>query len=218
MGRPRSRTPSRKRSHRRSLSRSKNTRKSRHHSSERKSSKYRHRSDSSDSSTARYKASSSSKYKSSRNKKRDSRSPSSHRGHRFRRSTSSSDSSSQSGGSSSSSSSSRESKRTHRSSSAEKQQKKKPSSTYMDKIRSMRTPTPPPSQKLNFDAGMEFLDKRQVSDALEEINANEFRPKTFNSSTNKNEKIDADSIKVKGEPKVNKIDINDDPLFHQKVC
>lgn len=79
----------------------------------------------------------------------------------------------------------------------------------------MRTPTPP---KLNFEAGMEFLDKRHVSDSLEEINANEFRPKTFNSSTNsKNDKSDADIIKVKGEAKAVKMDTNDDPLFHQKV-
>lgn len=84
----------------------------------------------------------------------------------------------------------------------------------MDKIRSIRTPTPP---KLNFDAGMEFLDKRQISDALEELNANEFKPKTFNSAANKSEKTDADVIKVKGELRINKTDANDDPLFHQKV-
>lgn len=65
---------------------------------------------------------------------------------------------------------------------------------------------------------MEFLDKRQVSDALEELNANEFRPKTFNSSANdKNDKSDADIIKLKGEVKATKTDTNDDPLFHQKV-
>lgn len=65
---------------------------------------------------------------------------------------------------------------------------------------------------------MEFIEKRQVSDALEEINANEFKPKAFNSSANnKSEKSDADVIKVKGEIRVNKSDSNDDPLFHQKV-
>lgn len=64
---------------------------------------------------------------------------------------------------------------------------------------------------------MEFLDKRQISDALEELNANEFRPKSFNSSTNKSEKSDADVVKVKGEPRIQKVDSNDDPLFHQKV-
>lgn len=207
MGRSRSRSSSRKRSRRRSSSRSKHSKKSRHRTPERKSSKYRHRSDSSsDSSAHRYKASSSSKYKSFRHKKRDSRSPSSsHRSRRFRRSTSSSDSTKSSSKSSSRSSSS-----------SDKQQRKKPSSSYMDKIRSIRTPTPPP-QKSNFDAGMEFLDKRQISDALEELNANEFRPKSFNSSTNKSEKSDADVVKVKGEPRIQKIDSNDDPLFHQKV-
>lgn len=209
MGRSRSRTSSRKRSRRRSSSRSRHSKKSRHRSPERKSSKYRQRSDSSsDSSAHRYKASSSSKYKSSRHKKRDSRSPSSsHRSRRFRRSTSSSDSTKSSSNSSSSSRSS---------SSSDKQQRKKPSSSYMDKIRSIRTPTPPP-QKLNFDTTMEFLDKRQISDALEELNANEFRPKSFNSSTNKSEKLDSDVVKVKGEPRIQKFDSNDDPLFHQKV-
>lgn len=86
----------------------------------------------------------------------------------------------------------------------------------MDKIRSIRTPTPPP-EKSNFDAGMEFLDKRQISDALEELNANEFRPKSFNSSTNKSGKSDADVVIVKGKPRIQKVDSNDDPLFHQKV-
>lgn len=87
----------------------------------------------------------------------------------------------------------------------------------MDKIRTMRTPTPPPS-KLNFDASMEFLEKRHVTDSLAEINANEFKPKTFSSSTNtKGEKTDADIIKLKGVARCIKTDTNDDPLFHQKV-
>lgn len=82
----------------------------------------------------------------------------------------------------------------------------------------MRTPTPPPPSKLNFEASLEFLDKRHVSDAIDEVNANEFRPKVFNSSANnKNEKSDADIIKVKGEVKAIKTEANDDPLFHQKV-
>lgn len=79
----------------------------------------------------------------------------------------------------------------------------------------MRTPTPP---KLNFDASMEFLEKRHVSDSLAEINANEFKPKTFSTASNsKGEKSDADVLKVKGELKSIKLDSNDDPLFHQKV-
>lgn len=203
MGRSRSRTPSRKKSRRRSTSRSKHSKKSRHRTPDRKSSKYRQRSvSSSDSSSNRYK-SSSSKY-SSKRKKRDSKSPS--RSRRHRRSTSPSNSSSRS-----SSSSSSPSKNSRRSSSP----KNKPSSNYIEKIRAMRTPTPP---KLNFDTSMEFLDKRQVSDSLAEINANEFRPKTFSSTTNsKGEKSDADLIKVKGEVRATKIDSNDDPLFHQQV-
>lgn len=203
MGRSRSRSLSRKKSHRRSSSRSKHSKKSRHRTPEKKSSKYRHRSGSS-SSTERY--ISSSKYKSKRQKRRDSRSPSSsHRRHRGRRSSSSSSSSSSSRSSQSSGGSS-DSKNTH-----------KPSSSYVDKIRAMRTPTPPPS-KQNFEASLEFLDKRHVSDAIDEVNANEFRPKAFNSSANnKNDKSDADVIKIKGETKANKTDSNDDPLFHQKV-
>lgn len=88
----------------------------------------------------------------------------------------------------------------------------------MDKIRSLRTPTPPPS-KLNFDASMEFLDKRHVSDSLTDINADEFRPKAFSSSSNvKKGKSDADILKVKGETRPIKTDSNDDPLFHENVC
>lgn len=198
MGRSRSRTPSRKKSHRRSTSRSKNSKKSRHRTPERKSSKYRQRSvSSSDSSSNRYK-SSSSKY-SSKRKKRESKSPS--RSRRHRRTTSSSSSS--------------ESSNSSRSSSPERP-RNKASSNYIEKIRSMRTPTPPPTA-LNFDATIELLDKRHVSESLAEINADEFRPKTFTSTANSKEKSDADIIKIKGEIRPTKTDSNDDPLFHQKV-
>lgn len=85
----------------------------------------------------------------------------------------------------------------------------------MDKIRSIRTPTPP---KLNFDASMEILDKRHAVDSLADINADEFKPKAFNSSANvKPGKSEADIIKIKGETRPIKVDSNDDPLFHQKV-
>lgn len=80
----------------------------------------------------------------------------------------------------------------------------------MDKIRSIRTPTPP---KLNFDASMEVLDKRHATDSLADINADEFRPKAFNSKSGKAEDI----IKIKGETRPIKADTNDDPLFHQTV-
>lgn len=201
MGRSRSNSLSHKKSRRRSSSRSKHSKKSRHRTPEKKSSKYRRRSQSSsDSSADRYK--SSSKHKIKRTKKGDSRSPSSHRSRNRRRSSSSSNSSSRSSNSSSNSSS--------------KLHRNKPSSSYVDKIRAMRTPTPPQS-KTNFEASVEFLDQRPVLDAIDEINANEFRPKTFNSSTNtKAEKSDSD-VKVKNEVKLNQTNINDDPLFHQKV-
>lgn len=91
----------------------------------------------------------------------------------------------------------------------------------MDRIRSIRTPTPPKAAQLNFDASMEFLDKRHVTESLADINADEFRPKTFSSSSS-NVKVGksdgADILKVKGETRPIKVDSNDDdPLFHQNV-
>lgn len=176
--------------------RSKDSKKSRHRSPEKKSSKYRSRS-SSDSSSSRYKSSSSYKKK---HHKRDSRSSS--RNRKRRRSSSSFSSSSSKSSSSSSSGRLRD---------------KKPSTSYVDKIRSMRTPTPP---KISFASTMEFFDKRLISDALEEINADTFVPKTFNSTVNANkanEKDEADVLKVKGEVRSSKIDVDDDPLFHRNV-
>lgn len=179
------------RSRSRSVSRKKSRRRSKHRTLDRKSSKYRthpRSASSSDSSSSRYK--SSSKYQNKRHRRRDSRSPSTYRTRHRKQSTSSSDSSSRS-------STSTELKKT---------------SSYIDRIRAIRTPTPP---KLNFEASMEFLDKRQVSDALDDINKNEFRPKTF-SSAKKSEIVDI--IKIKGETKATKLDsTDDDPLFHQKV-
>lgn len=84
----------------------------------------------------------------------------------------------------------------------------------------MRTPTPPnlDSKKQNFDASMELLDKRHATDSLADINADEFRPKAFNSTSSaKSGKSEADIIKIKGETRPIKTDSNDDPLFHQKV-
>lgn len=81
----------------------------------------------------------------------------------------------------------------------------------------MRTPTPP---KIEYTANLDFLDKRTVSDALDEINANKFVQKTFNSTGNADEIKDKESdvLKVKGELKVNKMDADgDDPLFHKNV-
>lgn len=67
---------------------------------------------------------------------------------------------------------------------------------------------------------MDYLDNRQTSDVIDEINADQFVPKTFNSATNTNQpkgsKNDLD-IKIKGEPKITKFDMNDDPLFHKNV-
>lgn len=208
MGRS-SRSPSRKKSSRRrspSRSRSRHSKKNRHRSPEKKSSKYRRSDSSSDTSTSRYK-SSSSKYKNKRHKKRDSRSPSNHR-RRYRRSSSSS---------SNSSSRSRDTSRnSSRSSSPDKLHKNKPSSSYADKIRAMRTPTPP---RITQTVNLDFLDERPVSDAIDEINADKFVQKTFNSSANdaKPDK-DTDVVKAKIEPRINKVNVDDDPLFHKNVC
>ncbi|XP_031637528.1 uncharacterized protein LOC116349966 isoform X2 [Contarinia nasturtii] len=165
----------------------------RHRTPERKSSKYRNRSDSSSNSSSSSRCKSSLKYKTKRQKRRDSRSrsPSIHRSRQRRRATSSSDSSS-----------------------SISMESRKPSSLYVDRIRAIRTPTPP---KLNFEASMQFLDKRQITDALSEINANEFRPKTFSSVNNTNVKQEMIDLIIKGEAKIQKIDAGDDPLFHQNV-
>lgn len=202
--RTRSKSPrSRKSSRRRSSSRT-HLKKGRFRSTERsrshKSSKYRHRSESenqSDSSSSRYK--SSSKHKSHRRSTQK---------RRHRRSSTSSSSSSSDNSRSSSNRSSSSSGKLH---------KNKPSSTYADKIRLLRTPSPP---KMTFSSAMDYLDGRQGNtDAIDEINADGFAPKTFNSATNTSSKANKTELdlKVKGDPKINKFDLNDDPLFHKNV-
>lgn len=76
----------------------------------------------------------------------------------------------------------------------------------------MRTPTPP---KITFSSNLEFLDNRVLSDALDEINADKFVPKAFNSAANANSnKKDEKIVEVKREAAVN---MEDDPLFHKNV-
>lgn len=208
MGRSRSsRSPPRRKSSRRrstSHSRSKHSKRNRHRSVERKPSKYRRSDSSSNSSSTRYK-SSSSKQKSRRHKRHDSRSPSYHRRrHRKSSSSSASDSSSPSPSRSSSSSSS-----------AGKLHKNRPSSSYVEKIRAMRTPTPP---KITLTTNLDFLDKKPTTDAIGEINSDKFVQKTFNSAIDvKPSNRDLEVLKVKGEPKINKSETVDDPLFHKNV-
>lgn len=65
---------------------------------------------------------------------------------------------------------------------------------------------------------MEYLDGRHVVDAIDDINADEFVPKTFKSDSIKSGKIDA----VDAPATVPAITIhtnapNEDPIFHQNV-
>lgn len=204
MGKTRSsRSPSRKKSsHRRSTSRSrsKHSKRNRHRSVDRKSSKYRRSDSSSDSSASRYK-SSSSKQHSKRHRKHDSRSPSYHR-RRHRRSSSSSTSDSSNSRSSS------------RSSSAGRLHKNKPSSSYVEKIRAMRTPTPP---KITLTTNLDFLDRKATTDAIDEINSDKFVQKSFMPAVDAKLNKDSVILRIKGEPKINKPDADDDPLFHKNV-
>lgn len=207
MGRSRSsRSPSRKKSSRRRSTprpRSKHSKRNRHRSVERNSTKYRRSDSSSDSSSSRYK-SSSSKQKNKTHRRHDSRSPSHHR-RRHRRSSSSATSDSRSKSSRSRSSSSSSPGNLH---------KNKPSSSYIEKIRAMRTPTPP---RITFTTNLDFLDRKPTTDAIDEINLDKFVQKTFSSATDV--KPDKDLPKVKGQqiPKINKSDADDDPLFHKNV-
>lgn len=61
---------------------------------------------------------------------------------------------------------------------------------------------------------MNYLDGRQVTDALDEINADEFVPKTFKSEAKSEAKAKPETVTVtknySGTP-------NEDPLFHQNV-
>lgn len=79
----------------------------------------------------------------------------------------------------------------------------------------MRTPTPP--RITHTVANLDFLDQRPVSDAIDEINADKFVQKTFNSAAETKNEKEEEVLKVKGEPKVVKFDANDDPLFHKSV-
>lgn len=76
----------------------------------------------------------------------------------------------------------------------------------------MRTPTPP---KITLTTNLDFLDQRPTTDAIDEINSDKFVQKTFNSATDT--KPNKDVLKVKGEPKINKFETDDDPLFHKNV-
>lgn len=197
--RSRSRSPSRKsskvsrnrsRSPSRSRKHSKKSKSTRYRSSERKSSKYRNRSSS--------ESSSSNRHKSGKHKKR----------HHRRSSSSSSNTSATSRSSNSHSKSS---------SSSSRQSSRKPSSSYMDRIRSMRTPTPP---KINVPpANLDFLDNRALTAALDEINADKFVPKAFNSATNvaSVSKQEGKTDKTKKVVAVNAHGTKDDSLFHQNV-
>lgn len=78
----------------------------------------------------------------------------------------------------------------------------------------MRTPTPP---RITHTTNLDFLDQKSTTAAIDEINSDKFVPKTFNSATDVKPNKDLDILKVKGEPKINKSDADDDPLFHKNV-
>lgn len=87
----------------------------------------------------------------------------------------------------------------------------------MDKIRSLRTPTPP---KITFSSNLDFLDNRVLSDAINEINAERFVSKAFNStaSTEVSNKKDEKKAEVKAATIADDLrEIEDDPLFHKNV-
>lgn len=84
--------------------------------------------------------------------------------------------------------------------------------TAANKIKLQKTPSPPPAPSFS----MNCLDERQVTDALDELNADEFVPKTF--------KSEASSTKIKTEITIAGNIVknysgtpNEDPLFHQNV-
>lgn len=86
-----------------------------------------------------------------------------------------------------------------------------PATAAANKIKLQKTPSPPPAPSFS----MNYLDERQVTDALDELNADEFVPKTFKSDAStkiKTETANAGNIvkNYSGTP-------NEDPLFHQNV-
>lgn len=78
----------------------------------------------------------------------------------------------------------------------------------------MRTPTPP---RITLTTNLDFLDQKPTTDAIDEINSDKFVQKTFNSATDVKPNKDLEVLKIKGEPKINKPDTDDDPLFHKNV-
>lgn len=83
----------------------------------------------------------------------------------------------------------------------------------MSKIKLQKTPSPPPAP--TFSSAMSYLDGRQVTDALDELNADEFVPKTFKSEANAKPKPEAPGAAsvIKNFSAVP----SEDPLFHQNV-
>lgn len=81
------------------------------------------------------------------------------------------------------------------------------------KIRLQKTPSPPPAPA--FSAAMDYLDGRQVCDALDELNADEFVPKTFKTDQSGKPKVTT-SAATKVARNYAAVP-SEDPLFHQNV-
>lgn len=64
---------------------------------------------------------------------------------------------------------------------------------------------------------MEYLDGRHVVDAIDEINAEEFVPKTFKTDTTKVSKMDSVDATTAKSVKIHTNAPNEDPIFHQNV-
>lgn len=85
------------------------------------------------------------------------------------------------------------------------------------RIKLQKTPSPPPPPTLAFTSAMEYLDGRHGIDAIDDINADEFVPKSFKTEavkSGKNDTVDAAAAKS---VKIHTNAPNEDPIFHQSV-
>lgn len=65
---------------------------------------------------------------------------------------------------------------------------------------------------------MEYLDGRHVVDAIDDLNADEFVPKTFKSESTKSIKMEtAEATPAVKAVKIHTNAPNEDPVFHQNV-
>lgn len=90
--------------------------------------------------------------------------------------------------------------------------------TAPNKVKLNKTPPPPsPPAQLAFSSAMNYLDGRQVADALDEINEDTFVPKTFSSATNSEKNKTNQDAAAKPKTQIASVESNDDPIFNQNV-